>query len=120
MQRPGWPDRLIAHRKWGGLVEFKGPETLISSIQRLVLKDLWTRRPGFAYLARFTGSFAAVTVYDGVMEPLYENVLVGELLDVLREWTETVRSDDRPSCTASEEAVLLGVIRRHADRRIGR
>ncbi len=52
MQMPGWPDRYICHRYWQGWLEFKGVQTRVSSIQRVVLRGLRKHHPGLAYVVR--------------------------------------------------------------------
>ena len=42
-QTPGWPDIFVSHPYWWGWIEFKGPRTLISPIQKRVIKNLMER-----------------------------------------------------------------------------
>ena len=51
----GWPDRLIYHRLWRGLVEMKGPSTTIQKNQRKHMRDLWRRSPGGVWVIREAG-----------------------------------------------------------------
>ena len=48
----GWPDKLVWSRRWGGLVELKGPATKVDPIQVLQLQRLHVQRPGTAVLYR--------------------------------------------------------------------
>lgn len=43
MQSPGWPDRYIAHRRWAGWIEFKGPRTRLAHLQALRIRALRER-----------------------------------------------------------------------------
>lgn len=53
-QRSGWPDRYLHHRLWHGWLEAKGPSTGTAAIQRHTLSELNRRRPGSAYLVRYS------------------------------------------------------------------
>jgi len=52
----GWPDRLILHSLWGGLIEFKDVDTVVQPHQRIILRDACLRNPYFAFIVRFTES----------------------------------------------------------------
>jgi hypothetical protein len=43
--QPGWPDLLVVHRMWTGLIETKGHETRVSEEQRQILPRIATRWP---------------------------------------------------------------------------
>lgn len=42
-QEPGWPDRYVAHTLWSGWLEFKGPKTVVTDLQRYRLRELVAR-----------------------------------------------------------------------------
>lgn len=52
MQPPGWPDRIVSHTLWSGLIEFKGRKTKVSKAQKIVLRELRKRNKSFAYVVR--------------------------------------------------------------------
>ena len=43
MQEVGWPDRFVAHTRWNGFLEFKGPNTKLGLKQRIIIERLWER-----------------------------------------------------------------------------
>lgn len=53
---PGWPDMIVVHHKWRGLVERKAATTKVEPIQAMVLRELRKRTPDglpmFATVAR--------------------------------------------------------------------
>lgn len=52
MQQPGWPDRWVTHRLWHGHLEFKGEDTVLTALQRIVIRDINLRQPGTAFVVR--------------------------------------------------------------------
>lgn len=52
MQKPGWPDRFIAHTQWQGWLEFKDYKTPVSRLQKKVLRELRLRNKRLAYIVR--------------------------------------------------------------------
>lgn len=51
-QHPGWPDRLIIATWWCGLLEFKGPRTRVSPLQKIIGTRIRERNPDAAYVLR--------------------------------------------------------------------
>ena len=49
----GWPDRLVYHRLWHGLIELKAPRGKLSDQQRASLRKLRERRSAHAVVVRF-------------------------------------------------------------------
>ena len=62
MQQSGWPDRHIIHRHWIGWLEFKSRRKLRLN-QKLIIKDINSRRPGTAYVVHYPG---IIENHDGV------------------------------------------------------
>lgn len=60
---PGWPDRLIVHSLWAGLIEFKDTDTVVQPHQRIILRDINLRRPYFAFVVRFPNVIECFTTY---------------------------------------------------------
>lgn len=50
----GWPDVLVWHRLWDGLVELKGPETRVEAQQLSTLQRLHAIKPWSAVIYRQT------------------------------------------------------------------
>jgi hypothetical protein len=52
--QPGWPDRLVVHKAWMGLMEFKSGrlEAKVSRAQSIVCGQLNARSPGSAPIYR--------------------------------------------------------------------
>lgn len=48
----GLPDRLIVHKLWCGVIEFKGVETELRTNQKIILSDIILRNPDFAFIVR--------------------------------------------------------------------
>jgi hypothetical protein len=48
----GWPDRLLYHRRWHGLLELKKSTGKLSGRQAKNIKTLWRRRPGCVAVLR--------------------------------------------------------------------
>ena len=53
MVAPGWPDRLVWHRYWSGLLEFKGKRTRVEPHQKIKLRELRERQPGCVFVVRY-------------------------------------------------------------------
>ena len=51
----GWPDRLVYHRLWHGLLEIKARAGRLRADQRANLRRLRERRPGHAFVVREPG-----------------------------------------------------------------
>lgn len=80
----GWPDKLVVHRRWWGLVELKSDQTRVRPEQLVVHQQLWARRPGGNFVVRRSGSDQVCTVELWNGEVLVRDVRVGiELLDEL-------------------------------------
>ena len=58
--RNGWPDRLVVDKRWSGLLEFKGVNTLVSPIQEIKLRALSKRWPGHAFVVRRPGTIESI------------------------------------------------------------
>ena len=89
MQGRGLPDRLIWHRWWHGLVEFKGRDTTLRPEQVTTIRDMWQRCPGSVYVVREPGLIEdwrgrAFTSFGGA----------GSLLAALRLVTADVLADE--------------------------
>lgn len=54
-QQPGWPDRWLCHERWHGHLEFKGVETKLTTLQRIVIREINLRQPGTAFVVRRAG-----------------------------------------------------------------
>lgn len=83
MQTVGIPDRYICHSRWQGWLEFKGVNTVLSTIQRKRINDLNARQPGLAYVIRYPGNIESS---NGIQLAVFHNV--AELLDALVELTD--------------------------------
>jgi hypothetical protein len=81
----GWPDTLVVHRDWAGLIEFKGKKTSIKRIQLKIIFELSCTRPGSAWIVREAGnrlcdvSHVVRDVADGVAN--YSAFNVGTMHD---------------------------------------
>jgi len=49
---PGWPDRLVVHPLWSGLIECKDADTAVEELQEHRLSQLHRRWPRHAVLVR--------------------------------------------------------------------
>ena len=49
-----WPDRLIVHKYWQGLIEFKGLKTKLRDEQRIIIRRLKERGMS-VYVVRYPG-----------------------------------------------------------------
>lgn len=47
------PDRLVVHRDWSGLLEFKGEKTILRLNQAIMIRNMVSRDPDFVYIVRF-------------------------------------------------------------------
>lgn len=52
----GWPDRLVFHPLWHGLLELKGRTTKLGEHQAANIAKLWRRCPGGVYVVRHDGT----------------------------------------------------------------
>jgi len=83
----GWPDRYIHHRYWRGMVEFKGPKTIVEPLQRAIIAELNARVSCSAYVARFGDLIAGrIEDADGKTLAIWDNTASG-LLAVLERLT---------------------------------
>ncbi len=48
----GWPDRLVYHRLWHGLLEFKAIKGALDDRQRVNIRDLRRRQPTHVVVVR--------------------------------------------------------------------
>lgn len=60
----GWPDKLLVHRRWTGLLELKSDATVVRPAQRVVHRELRKRRPGVNYVVRRDGDDDRCVVED--------------------------------------------------------
>ena len=49
---PGWPDRMVIHKRWMGFVEVKVDGRMLTTLQRIRIRDICSRRPLGAVVAR--------------------------------------------------------------------
>lgn len=78
---PGWPDRVVWHRRWQGFIEFKDLTTTLKPIQAARIAAINARAPGTAYVGRFTRN--GITLEDEHGTPLALCKTAKELLDTL-------------------------------------
>lgn len=55
MQASGYPDRLVTHRDWMGMLEFKGATTPIRLAQKIRMEGINRKRPGTCWVVREPG-----------------------------------------------------------------
>jgi len=53
-QPAGYPDRIVWHGIWAGWLELKGHQTAVQLNQRIRMEALNARRPGSAWVLRFS------------------------------------------------------------------
>lgn len=80
MQPPGWPDRLVVHREWVGLIEFKGVDTIVRPVQIAVIREL-RKRGKCVFIAREPGELWDLDVHVG------DFTTSGELIDLILQYT---------------------------------
>ena len=84
----GLPDRLIVHRDWSGLLEFKDNNTELRANQRINIKNMVLRDPDFAYIVRFpnliqlpcdqivnSDGYYTVATFDGTARGLLDTLI---------------------------------------------
>lgn len=65
----GWPDLMVIHRRWHGLIECKGEHTKVQPLQEFIHKEIHKRRPGEVVVVRdLGGSQVEVTWPEGFHE----------------------------------------------------
>ena len=82
MQRPGLPDRYVAHRRWQGWLEFKASRGKLTEAQRITLRELNSRGVN-TYVVRFGGLHSSqIEDWEGRRLAEWNGTAVG-LLDAL-------------------------------------
>lgn len=71
----GWPDRLVVHRDWQGLVELKARTGKLGPRQRDNIESLCKRKRGFAVVVR-----ELADAHTGRVET-YDGQMVGDFVD---------------------------------------
>lgn len=84
----GWPDRLVFHREWHGLIEFKAPRGKLREDQRINLERLNLVSPGHAVVARAGKDGINHTIENGAGETIARFVHGRSLLNALKEYAK--------------------------------
>ena len=83
-QAPGWPDRFIAYE--GGIwVEFKGPKTKVSTLQRIIMQRLRERGVSAIVLRFGTGETFRLETPEGKVCTVDLPLMPKTVLDTLRD-----------------------------------
>jgi hypothetical protein len=89
----GFPDKLVIHPRWQGLVEVKGPQTKTQEKQRHKMRQLDAVWPRHVVQARCSDEADSVVVtrysFDAALESDVGCVSVDELIEFLASWSQT-------------------------------